>query len=554
MKISKVILFLLIITLAGTTAQLFADCRVITNIKGQTLSQRSSDVLKFDWMAFESGKVLEIGNNQLSVNYKNCKQIDGNGSFLLPGLIDAHGHISGLGNEMLRVKLRDIGSEELAALEVVKFASANKKTPWILGRGWNQVLWLNKKFPSKESLDNTGIKRPIVLRRIDGHAAWVNSAALRTAGIDKSTPDPQGGKIERDSEGVATGLLIDNAINLVEDKIPEPTLLEQDYAFDKAFEHLLSLGITSAHDAGVTELDLTIYKQRSKQNRMPLRVYGMLNGASTSLNSWLNEGFISDDKDLLSIRSVKLYSDGALGSRGAALLAPYSDDIDNKGLLLTKPKILNSLVETILAKGFQVNVHAIGDRGNRLVLDSIEKAYDKVGGRKLRNRIEHSQIVSLEDIPRFNELDIIASMQPVHATSDKNMAGDRLGSERLKGAYAWQKFIQQGIIIASGSDFPVELANIFHGLHAAVTRQSRDNKPEGGWLPGERMTPTQALRSFTLDAAYSAHQENIIGSLEKGKWADFIMVDRDLISGDPKTIWQTNVLQTWIAGELVYQQ
>ena len=548
----KLLLTFLLVSLYSANA--LSECQIITNVVGKTPTANSKELTTFDWLAFENGKILETGKNPIGNQFDRCEKIDGQGGYLLPGLIDAHGHVSGLGNEMLRVKLRDVKSEALAVEKVKIFAKQNKQSKWILGRGWNQVLWLNKAFPSKKSLDKTNIKRPIVLRRIDGHAAWVNSAALQIAGINKSTPDPQGGKIERDSQGVATGVLIDNAIDLVESKIPTTTLLEQDYAFDKAFAHLLSLGIVSVHDAGVTQLDLDIYKQRLKQNKLPIRIYGMLNGSGKNLYQWLDDGHIKDDKDFLSIRSVKLYSDGALGSRGAALLAPYSDDIDNKGLLLTKPKVLDKLVEDILAKNFQVNIHAIGDRGNRLVLNAVEKAYKKIGGKKLRNRIEHAQVVSLEDIPRFKHLNMIASMQPVHATSDKNMAGDRLGEKRLRGAYAWQKFIQQGTVIASGSDFPVELANAFHGLHAAVTRQSRDNLPKGGWLPDERMTPAQALRSFTLDAAYAAHQESMLGSLEVNKWADFILVDRDIIDGDPQQIWKTKVLQTWIAGHLVYRR
>jgi len=551
----KIIIYLVLSTsLLLLSLNSLAQCQLIENIHGQTPVADSKQLLEFNWMAFEKGKILATGKNAAVPKYSDCQKIDGQGQFLLPGLIDAHGHVSGLGNEMLRVVLRGVTSEAIAVEKVKLFAKQNKKSSWILGRGWNQVLWLNKTFPSKASLDKSGIGRPIVLRRIDGHAAWVNSRALQLAGITKSTPNPQGGKIERDANGEATGLLIDNAIDLVESKIQPPTLLEQDYAFDKAFEHLLSLGITSVHDAGVGQLDLTIYKNRVKQNRMPVRIYGMLSGSSSYLYQWLNEGRIEDPNQMLSVRSVKLYSDGALGSRGAALLAPYSDDIDNKGLLLTKPKQLDQFVEDIMAKGFQVNVHAIGDRGNRLVLDAIEKAYKKTQGRKLRNRIEHSQIVALSDIPRFKSLDMIASIQPVFATSDKNMAGDRLGDERLKGAYAWNKFLRQGTTIASGSDFPVELANPFYGLHAAVTRQDRNNQPEGGWLPGEKITAAQALTSFTLNAAYAAHQEKSLGSLEVGKWADFILVDKDIVHSDPTKIWQTLVLQTWIAGEIRYSK
>ncbi|PIP78513.1 MAG: amidohydrolase [Gammaproteobacteria bacterium CG22_combo_CG10-13_8_21_14_all_40_8] len=540
------------LTLILTSQNAVAQCQLYQNIKGYTPTSHTLKLTQFDWLAFDQGKVLATGIKGTTNPYQHCQPIDGHQQFMLPGLIDAHGHIAGLGFEMLSVNLRGIASEALAVDAVKNFATKNPASQWIKGGGWNQVLWQNKHFPHRDSLDKSGIKKPILLERVDGHAVWVNSQALALAGINKETPDPQGGKIERDENGEATGVLIDNAMEFVRSKIPPISAAEQEIALDKAFAHLLSLGIVNVHDAGVDEKVINSYIERNKTDRLPIRIYAMLDGSSQKLTQWLDRGIISDHKDFLSIRSVKLYADGALGSRGAALLAPYSDDIQNTGLLRTPTSDLDTLVHHILSKGFQVNVHAIGDKANRLVLDAFEKAYKTVNAKSLRNRIEHAQVVSLKDISRFKSLNIIASMQPVHATSDKNMAEDRLGKERLKGAYAWYKFLQQGTIIASGSDFPVELANVFHGLHAAITRQDHTNQPKGGWLADEKMTPAQALRSFTLDAAYAAHQEKTLGSLETGKWADFVLINQDVIHGKMEDIWKTQVFETWVSGEKRY--
>jgi predicted amidohydrolase YtcJ len=258
---------------------------------------------------------------------------------------------------------------------------------------------------------------------------------------------------------------------------------------------------------------------------------------------------VQDQYDWLSIRSVKAYGDGALGSRGAALLQPYSDAQDNTGLLVTREQDLKPLFDLVLGKGFQLNFHAIGDRANRLALDQFADSFERMGGKSLRNRVEHAQVVNVDDIPRFKALNIIPAMQPTHATSDMNMAKDRVGAARLKGAYAWQTFLKQGSPVAFGSDFPVELSNPFFGLHAAVTRQDRNNSPDSGWIPSEAVTLKQAFRGFTLDAAYAAHQEHILGGLTEGKWADFILIDQDVFTTSPQNIWKTQVLETWIAGE-----
>jgi predicted amidohydrolase YtcJ len=520
----------------------------IKNVRGYTLDN-DGQLITFSNLVFDGGKVLAIGHQELIARYPTATLIDGDKKVLLPGLIDAHGHIMGLGETLLEVDLRDIGSATLAAQKVRDYANQNSELAWITGRGWNQVLWPDKAFPTAKQLDEYISDRPVVLSRVDGHASWVNSKALALAGITKETLDPPGGKIVRDENGQPTGVLIDNADLLLTAHLPKTSIESLKSKLNAAGKHLLSVGITSAHDAGIGESVYEYYQQRVAEHTLPVRIYPMISATDPMLTAMLEKGFVQDQYDYLSIRSVKAYGDGALGSRGAALLAPYSDAPENSGLLLTRESEFKPLFDLVLAHGFQLNFHAIGDRANRMVLDQFEDSFERVGGQDLRNRVEHAQVVAVEDIPRFLSLKIIPSMQPTHATSDKNMAEDRIGSERLKGAYAWHTFLQQGSPLAFGSDFPVELANPFFGIHAAVTRQDRENQPKDGWIPEESMTVQQAFRAFTLDAAYAAHQEKILGGLTVGKWADFILVDQDIFKVEAKDIWRTQVLQTWIGGE-----
>jgi predicted amidohydrolase YtcJ len=534
-------------------SSLFAAPVVLTDISGYGFDHnrqlQSFTVLVFDDV---SGKVLARGDAPLAEQYPLATVIQGQGKTVLPGLIDGHGHVLGLGQNLAQAELRGSDSEQDAVHRVKDFAAANSDAYWILGRGWNQVLWPSNSFPTAASLDEVIPDKPVYLERIDGHAGWANSKALALAGISKNTIDPPGGEIVRDSQGNPTGVLIDNAMALVEQRIPAADDAAKIRALKAAFNHLLALGITSVHDAGVDSDTLGLYQQLAVTKKLPLRLYPMISARDPQLRQWLENGIIDDSSDFLDIRSVKIYGDGALGSRGAALIEPYSDQPDSKGLLVTQPDRLTQVMKMTINAGFQTNVHAIGDLANRLVLDRFEQLVPESRREPSRHRIEHAQIVAPQDIPRFAALHVLPAMQAVHATSDKNMAGDRLGVARLRGAYAWRSFIDQGSIIVGGSDFPVELAAPFHGIHASVTRQDHSNQPEGGWLPEQKLTLTEALRSFTIDAAYGAFQEQSMGTLAPGSWADFILVDRNIFQIPPEQLWQVEVEQTWVNGKQAF--
>lgn len=531
---------------------LFAAPSHISNVNGYTLDD-SGELLHFSDMVFDGGKVIAIANTSLSAQYPDATTIDGQNKVMLPGLIDAHGHIMGLGETLLQVDVRDIPSAQKTAQKVRDYAQQNPQLDWVTGRGWNQVLWPDKQFPLARQLDEYIQDKPVWLERVDGHAGWANSKALALAGITKATLDPPGGKILRDAQGNPNGVLIDNAMPLMLKHLPGTSTAVLNANLDAAGEHLLSLGITSVHDAGIDETVYDYYQQRAQKQTLPIRIYAMIAATEPNLKELLKRGAIQDQYDYLSIHSVKVYGDGALGSRGAAMLAPYSDAPENSGLLLTREKDLAPLFDLVIGSGFALNFHAIGDRGNRLALDTFADTFKRIGGQTLRNRIEHAQVISLDDIPRFKTLGIIPAMQPTHATSDMNMAQERIGAQRLKGAYAWQSFLKQGSPIAFGSDFPVELANPFFGLHAAITRQNRQDQPPGGWIKEQAISIEQAFKAFTLDAAYAAHQEKVIGTLTPGKWADFILIDQDIFNVPAGQLWKTKVLETWIGGLPRYQ-
>lgn len=534
-----------------------AEPVLFVQANGYTLDA-SGALQRFDALLVgEDGRVVAHGSEgELRQRAGDARVESMAGRTLIPGLTDAHGHVMGLGMALREADLVGSASLDEALTRIAAFATAHPHKAWIVGNGWNQVIWKLGRFPTAAELDAVVADRPAWLERVDGHAGWANSVALKLAGVDRNTPDPVGGRIERDTDGKPTGVLVDAAMALVSTKIPPSDEAESRAALQSALDLMASLGMTSVHDAGIDASTWRLYRRFADEGRLSARIYAMVRDTGEDFDVIAADGpLIGYGNDHLTVRSVKMWADGALGSRGAALIEPYSDDPHNHGLLFRSPQELLAAIDKAFAKGFQVNIHAIGDAGVREVLDGYSMAYRAhPEARALRNRVEHSQIAALEDIPRYRPLQLIASMQPTHATSDMNMAEDRVGPQRILGGYAWRRFLDQGTRIAGGSDFPVELPNPFFGLHAAVTRQDQRNQPPGGWHADQRMTREEALRAFTLDAAYAAHQEDSLGTLEPGKWADFIVIDRDFFTVPAQEIWQIQVSQTWVGGKQVYSR
>ncbi|GMU44313.1 MAG: amidohydrolase family protein [Xanthomonadales bacterium] len=470
---------------------------------------------------------------------------------VLPGLIDAHGHLLGLGSALLQVDL--VGSRDLKEIRarLRTKARALAEGDWLIGRGWDQNDWPAQEFPSAADLDRQFPERPVWLTRIDGHAGWANSAAMRVAGIDATTPDPPGGRLLRDAAGKPTGVFVDTAMDLVQARLPAHDRAWRRRALVAALHAASAAGLTGVHDAGVSRADLGLMRELADEGALPLRIYAMADGASAALDWLCKEGPYRHPGGRLQMRAVKLYADGALGSRGAALLADYADDAGNRGLLVTSEAALRAAIERAAGCGVQPAVHAIGDRANRIVLDAYARL-DRQQRMALRPRIEHAQVVDPTDIPRFAELGVIASMQPTHATSDMPWAQARIGAERLRGAYAWRRLLDSGAKLALGSDFPVERVEPVLGLYAAATRQDARGEPADGWLPDQRMRLEEALDGFTRGAAWAGFAEAEVGSLEVGKRADFIVLTADPRDLRGRALLTLRVKSTWLDGERVW--
>ncbi|MEW6370986.1 MAG: amidohydrolase [Pseudomonadota bacterium] len=540
--------------LAGLSAA-HADT-VIDNANGYTLNSKG-ELVQFTALAFDDkGRVIAVGSAaEVNARAPGARRVDLQGRTVLPGLIDAHGHVFGLGQMLTQLDLSQTTSLEGALKAIADYARANPGQGWLRGRGWNQENWKLGRFPTAADVDAVVSDRPVWFERVDGHAGWANSRALAAAGITDKTPDPAGGKIVRDAAGRATGVLVDAAQELVTKVLPAQTEAEGRVALDRALGAMAKVGITSAHDAGLGVFEDRLYRAYADGGKLTARIYGMIGGTEGDFDALSKNGPLKTyGNDMYALRAVKLYSDGALGSRGAALIKPYSDEPHSHGLLFYKLDQMDAMMKKAMQRGYQVNVHAIGDAGNHQILDIYQKELAATKSAAQRHRIEHAQVVTQADIGRFKTLGIIPSMQPTHATSDKNMAETRVGPERIKGAYAWRSFLHQGSRIACGSDFPVESPNPFFGIHAAVTRQDASGQPVAGWYPNQAMSLKEAFRCFTLDAAYAGHAENSLGSLEPGKWADFIVIDQDLFKMPTYDIHKVGVLQTWVGGKAVYQK
>lgn len=544
----KRLLLLLAALLAAAPA--LADS-LVDNINGYTMRE-DGRLHRFTGIVIDDeGRVKQLLQRGDRRPERPRYLLDGQGRTIIPGLIDAHGHVMGLGLGALSLDLSDTNSLEEAQRRIADYAAANPSPRWIVGRGWNQERWGLGRFPTAADIDAVVPDRPVWLARVDGHAGWANTAAMREAEVTARTQAPAGGRIERTGRE-PSGIFVDAAMSLVGRVVPPPLPVHQDRALARAQEILLANGLTAVADMGTGAEDWNVMRRAGDAGRLNVRVISYAAGIETLLATagtrptpWLYDG-------RLRMVGVKLMLDGALGSRGAWLKADYRDSAGERGLPLMSDTVLKNLMSRAAMDNFQLAVHAIGDAANAELLGAIEELAETYGGDR-RWRIEHAQIVDPADLARFARHGIIASMQPVHETSDWRIAEARMGMERLGGAYAWRSMLANNVPLAFGSDFPVEDPNPFHGLAAAVSREDAQGQPPGGWMPEQRLSMEQAFDAFTRGAAHAAFAEDRIGTLEPGRMADFIILDRDIFTAEsPTAIRETQVLETWLGGRQVW--
>jgi len=541
-NLKSIFLITLILSIMACSKRQKVDL-IITNA---TIYTVDSSFSKSNSMAIDEGKIVAIGNeNEINSKYISKKTIDANKKFIYPGFIDPHCHFLGYGISLSNATLSGAKSWE----EVVNRLIEHQKefsSEWVQGRGWNQNEWDVKEFPTNELLDKAFPNNPVYIVRIDGHAAIANTLALKMAGINENTTKEGGDLIKKN--GKLTGVLVDNAIELVKSIIPEVPKSIKEKALIKAQNNCFTVGLTSVSDAGLDLKDVLLIDSLQKSGALRMRIYAMLNPTQENFDYFLSKGIYSTDN--LTVRSIKLYVDGALGSRGALLLQPYSDAPNTKGLQVESTEKLSSYCKNAFDAGYQVNTHCIGDAGVRLMLDIYSK-YLKTHN-DLRWRIEHSQVVDPQDLPRYSQYSVIPSVQTTHATSDMTWADERLGN-RIKYAYAYQDLLKQNGWLANGSDFPIENINPIYGFYAAVARKDLNGQPTNGFQIENALTREQALRGMTIWAAKANFEDDFKGSLEPGKWADFVILDRDLLTVQESDLPNSKVISTFVGGEPVYQ-
>ena len=555
---SSVLISAAALTLMSCGSQEPADL-VFTNAQVYTAEDNNPTA---EAVAIKDGRFVYVGSQAEVSSWigPETEVVDLSGATVLPGLVDAHMHLSGVGNRELTLNLEGLNSLESFLAKVKERVDQTAAGDWVTGRGWIETFWSPPVFPTRQDLDRIAPNNPVLLTRADGHASIANSMALKLAGVTRDTRAPAGGAINKDSRGEPTGMLIDAAQGLVRRLVPPPSEAELDRALVVGAERSLALGWTQIHDAGGNLAEVERMRRLFQEGRLKLRIYKTVNGPSASADSLIARGPSIDEFDgRFTFRTIKAVMDGALGSRGAALLEPYSDDPSTTGLITTDTVALRDMLERSLRAGIQVETHAIGDRANRILLDMYQAAFAVVpsGERHIaepRWRNEHSQIVNPVDLPRFKELGIIASMQPSHAIGDLHFVPARIGLDRTEGTYAWQTFLAAGVPVAGGSDAPVERGEPMIEFYAAVARKDIRGFSGEGWHPEQAVTRQQALKIFTYWPAFAAFEEDRRGTITAGKWADLTVLDRNIMAIPEDQILTTQNLMTVVNGEIVYRR
>ncbi|HXT50547.1 MAG TPA: amidohydrolase [Thermoanaerobaculia bacterium] len=554
-KIAAVLLMPAMATIAAGGASAAQDAADLV-LRHGTLYRVSAPGAVKGSVAVRGGHIVYLGDDAGVVPFVGPKSevVELRGRAVTPGLIDAHSHLEGLGAFLEQVDLTGADSFDEVVRRVAERAAKTPAGAWVRGRGWDQNRWPDKSFPTHGALSAAVPNHPVWLERVDGHASLLNAAAMRAVRLTAADQDPAGGRILRDASGAPTGVLVDAATSIYEDRVPAPSAADHERFIAAGTRAAAALGLTTVTDMGIGAESAAAYRALQARHELPVRIAAFWSGSDARLPEWLAAGPSRSDDGFFTLRGVKLYADGALGSRGAALIEAYSDDPGNFGLVVTPGAELERISRLAREKGFQVAIHAIGDRGNLIALDALDAALAGEPHRELRWRIEHVQIVRHQDLERMGKLGIIASMQPTHATSDMPWVPDRLGASRLDRAYPWRTALDAGCTLALGSDFPVERPDPLLGLYAAVSRQDLDGKPAGGWLPDQRLTREEALAGFTRDAAWSLFLDDQVGTLEVGKRADLVVYEHDPMTVPAAEIPRARVDLTVVDGRVVYRR